>query len=92
MNLALGRVEAMPFPTQDVGQLEDQIIIVLSGRGLSLNRLAGDREELPVEFRFLDLLLRASGDPEVHLGTFAQGVKVGPGTRILRLLALHKRK
>ena len=31
-------------------------------------------------------------DPEVHLGTFAQGVKVGPGTRMPRLRALYKRK
>ena len=73
MDLALGRAEVT---------LKDGIIAVLHHRGLSLQRLVGDRDELPVDFRFLDLLLRASRDPEVHLGSFAQGVKVGPGSQV----------
>ena len=40
----------------------------------------------------MHLLLRASADPEVHPGAFAQGVKVGPGTRMPRLPALHRPK
>ena len=36
-------------------------------------RLVGDRDELPIDFRLFHLLLRASGDPEIHLGNFAQG-------------------
>ena len=31
-------------------------------------------------------------DPERHLGTFAQGVKVGPATRMPRLPALYRPK
>ena len=41
---------------------------------------------------FLDILLRAAEDPEVGLGEYAQGVKVGPGTRMPRLPALYKPK
>ena len=92
MDLALGRVEAMPFPAQDVALLKDRVIAVLRDRGLSLQRLVADRDELPVDFRFLDLLLRASGDPWRHLGAFAQGVKVGPGTRMPRLPARYGRR
>ena len=36
--------------------------------------------------------LRAAEDPEVGLGEYAQGVKVGPGTRMPRLPALYKPK
>ena len=64
----------MPFPAQDVAQLKDQIIAVLRGRGLF-------EMSFPWILRCLNLLLRASMDVEVHLGTFAQGVKVGSGTR-----------
>ena len=65
------------FPAQDVALLEDRIIAALHDRGLSLQRLESDRDELPVDFRFFNLSLRASGDPEHHLGAFAQGVMVG---------------
>ena len=40
----------------------------------------------------MDLLLRASEDPEVGLGEFARGVRVGPGARLPRLPALYHRK
>ena len=39
----------------------------------------GDREDVPLDFRYLDLLLRASRDPEVSLGSFAGGASAGPG-------------
>ena len=51
-------------------------------RGLSLQRFEGDRDELLLDYRFVDFLLRAAMDLERHLGTFAQGVKVGLGTRM----------
>ena len=86
MDLALGRVEEMP------SSLKAEIVSTLQIRGLLLKRQAGDRDELPVDFRFIDLLLRASEDPERHLGSFAQGVKVGPGSRMPRLPALYKAK
>ena len=37
-------------------------------------------------------MLRAAEDPEVHLGSFAEGVRVGPGARLPRLPALYARK
>ena len=92
MDLALDRVEVMPFPAQDVAHHKDGMVAAQHQRGLSLQRLVGDRDELPIDFRFLDLLLRGSGDPEVHLDTFAQRVKVGLGTRMPRLPSLYKRK
>ena len=36
-----------------------------------MNREEGDREGIPLDFRYLDLLLRASRDPGVALGKFA---------------------
>ena len=59
---------------------------------VSLNREEGDREDIPLDFRYLDLLLRASRDPVVALGSFARGVRVGPGARLPRLPALYQAK
>ena len=92
MDLALGRVEKCPFPCESVRELKGEIIGLLSSRGLKLNRASGDRNELPIDFRFLAFLLRASEDPDTQLGNFAQDVKVGPGTRMPRNPALYKPK
>ena len=92
MGLALGRVEKCPFPDEAVRELKEEDVGLLSSRGLPLNRAGGDSNELPIVFRFLDLLLRASEDPDVHLGGFAQGVKVGPGTRMPRNPSLYRPK
>ena len=42
----------------------------------------GDCDDFPIDFRFLDLLLRAAEDPEVGLGQCALDVRVGPGARM----------
>ena len=47
---------------------------------------------MPIDFRLIDLLLRASKDPEVALATIAEGVRVGPGARLPRLPALYPKK
>ena len=39
--------------------LKNEIVDGLSSRGLNLKREEGDRDELPIDFSFLDLLLRA---------------------------------
>ena len=44
---------------------------------------------MPVDFRFLQLLLEGAQDQEVHLGTFARGVRVCPGARLPPLPALY---
>ena len=55
-------------------------------------RTSKDRVDVPIDFRFLAALLTAAQDPEVELGDFACGVKVGPGVRLPRLPALYPAK
>ena len=47
---------------------------------------------MPIDFRFLDVMLRAAEDPEVGRGGFAGGVRVGSGVRMPRLPALCRPK
>ena len=57
-----------------------------------MNGKPGDRTDVPINFRFLQLLLQIAADPEIGLGDYSQGVKVGPGTRMPRLPALFRPK
>ena len=54
---------------------------------VGLVRTANDRKEVPIDLRFLQLLLRAAEDPEVGVGDFALGVRVEPGVKLPRLPA-----
>ena len=45
-----------------------------------------------LDYRFLELLLSAARDPDVALGSFAEGVRLGQGVRLPRLPALYKAK
>ena len=89
-SLALGKISECPFSPDSVQSLKHAVMRSLAARGLSLDREEGDREDVPPDFRYLDLLLRASKDSEVVLGSFARGVRVGPGTRLPRLPALYR--
>ena len=91
-SLALGKVSECPFSPDSIQSLKQSIIVNLASRGLNLDRQVGDREDVPIDFRCLDLLLRASRDPEVALGSFAKGVRVGLGARLPRLPALYRPK
>ena len=91
-SLALGKVSECPFSPDSIQSLKQSIVKNLASRGLNLDRQVGDREDVPIDFRYLDLLLRASRDPEVALGSFAKGVRVGPGARLPRLPALYRPK
>ena len=51
------------FSVQEVASLKVKIVGVLQRRGLSLQRSEGDCEELLLDYRFVDLLLRAAMDP-----------------------------
>ena len=53
--------------------------------GFQLKMKTGDRMDVPMDFRFLDMLLRPADE-------HSQGVWVGPGTRMPRLRALCKPK
>ena len=88
MKLALGQVNACPFPEQAIRSLKNELIASLAAQGKVLKKVASDRTDLPIDFRFLELLLDASGDPEVGLGSFSQDVRIGVGARLPRLPAL----
>ena len=92
VDLAMGKVEESPFPPDEIQQLKQAVINAASRAGIHILRRSGDRVDVPIDYRFLDVLLRAADDPEIGLGEYAQGVKVGPGTRMPRLPALYKAK
>ena len=81
-----------PFRAADVQELKNEVIVKVASTDMDLTRCSGDRNDVPIDIRFLDLLLRAAGDTEVGLGRFAKGVRVGPGARMPRLSALYKQK
>ena len=58
--------------------------------GLDLKREENDRRDVPIDFRYLDLLLKAAENPEVGMGQFSQRVRVGPSARMPRLPALSQ--
>ena len=74
MELAMGRVKSCPFGDDEIKCLTDDILATLSEAGHELVREEADRTDLPIDFRFLHLLLRCAEDPEVGLGKFALGV------------------
>ena len=92
VDLAMGKVEESPFPPDEVLRLKSTVIDAAGRAGIHILRKSGDRVDVPIDYRFLDVLLRAAEEPEVGLGEYAQGVKVGPGTRMPRLPALYKPK
>ena len=87
-SLAIGQVSDSHFSTDSIRALKQAVVEGLATGGFSLARKEGDRTDVPLDFRYLDLLLRAASDPEVALGSFAGGVRVGPGERVPRLPAL----
>ena len=92
MKLAMSKVETCPFDEAEIAELKGSVIASLASDGFELRRQHGDREDVPIDFRFLGLLLSAADAPEVGLGSFAEGVRVGPGSRMPRLPALYRPK
>ena len=64
MNLALGRVKSCPCNQSDVSALKQEVVRALEQAGFELRRADEDRRDVPIDFRYLDLLLRAAEDPE----------------------------
>ena len=87
MRLALGRVDSCPFDPASVRSLKTPTLDILSEHGLKLVRTPDDRTDIPIDYRYLQLLLDAVEDPVVGLGDFASGVRVGPGARLPRIPA-----
>ena len=92
MKLALGQVDKCPFDVDSVSELKRQVVETLQRDGIHMSRTSKDRVDVPIDFRFLSALLTAAQDPEVGLGDFACGVRVGPGVRLPRLPALYPAK
>ena len=92
LRLAVGKVAVSPFPEEEVKQLRTQVVDELISQGYGPRRTATDRDNVPIDFRLLQSLLDAAGDPEVSVGDFASGVRVGPGARLPRFPALYRRK
>ena len=92
LRLAVGRMEHCPFPAGEVSQLREQVQQAMEQAGHGVRRTNGDRTDVPIDFRLLQSLLSAAEDPEVGLGDFATGVRVGPGARLPRLPALYVAK
>ena len=76
-SLAVGKVSECPFIVEDIAALKQAVVDALAAPGLNLNREGDDRADVPIDFRFLDLLLRPA--TEVAWGFFSGGVRVGPG-------------
>ena len=81
LNLGTRPCGGNAFPCSG-GGIKGRIIEALQAQGFVRQMVEGDREELPLDFRFIDLLLRSADDPECNLSASAQGVRVGPGTRM----------
>ena len=92
MDLALGKVSSSPFSLESIAALKFDVVSDLASQGISLMPSDEDRKDIPIDYRFLQLLLTAAQDLEVHLGPFASGVNVGPGARLPRLPALYPPK
>ena len=86
--LALGRVDSSPFAIKEIEELRSDIISGLRKLGINIKTCAADSQDVLLDYRFLELLFTASQDPDVSVGAFAQGVRVGPGVRLPRLPAL----
>ena len=92
MKLGLGQVDKCPFDVNSVSELKQQVVETLQRDGFHMSRTSNDRVDVPIDLRFLAALLTAAQDPEVVLGDFACGVRVGPGVRLPRLPALYPAK
>ena len=92
VSLAMGKVDKCPFPLADIAGLRKELIDVAAEYGFHLERRSGNRTDVPIDFRFLHRLLVMAGDPEVDLGDYSQGVRVGPGTVMPRLPAFYRPK
>ena len=85
MQLSFVKVAECPFSSVSIAHLKSRFIEEAGQLGVKLHRESGDRNDIPIDHRFIDLLLREAGDLEVSLGSFAAAVRVGPGPRLLRL-------
>ena len=87
----MGQVTESPLEEEALTRLKEQVVRSLAEQGLH-TCTDTPKTGLPVDYRFLQLLLTAAEDPEVSLGEFTRGVRVGPGARLPRQPALYPAK
>ena len=58
----LGKVERFPFVPTEVSALKDQVVVLLEVQGVRLEKGPDDRDDIPIDHRFLHLLLNAALD------------------------------
>ena len=92
MKLALGEVQDTPFHGEDIQALKNSIVEALASHGLHMQPQTTDRPEVSDRLPISSITLTAAQDPEVGIGQYASGVRIGPGVRLPRLPALYKRK
>ena len=85
MQLALGRVSPCPFSDASIATLKQDIVEGLTTHGRVLKRSPSDRSDLPIDYSFLELLLDRVADPGLGMEQFAQGARIGVGSRLLLL-------
>ena len=69
VELSLGRIVKCPCDPQSIGELRSKIVELAESYGLELLRVEGDRVDVPIDFRFMDLVLRLADDPVGFLCT-----------------------
>ena len=80
-------MDSCPFEPASVDSLKSSTLDILAEHGWKLVRTPDDRTGIPIDYRYLQFLLDAAEDPEVGLGDFASGVRVGPGAHLPRISA-----
>ena len=52
----MGKVAESPFPSDEVLQLKQSVIDAAARAGIRILRKSGDRVDVPIDYRFLDVL------------------------------------
>ena len=68
VSLASGKVTECPFPSEEVSIFNRELLDIATQNGFQMIEKSGDRVDVPINFRFLQLLLRIADDPENGLG------------------------
>ena len=76
MELSLGEVSKSLCTSHSISELKNEVARQARLHGMELQRAEGHRNDVPTDFRLMDLVLKLAGDPESGLGEYAQGVRV----------------
>ena len=60
-NLVLGKVDDCPLQLEDISERKNQTIVDFEAAAHASERDALDRGDIPIDFGFVDLLLRVAG-------------------------------